>query len=495
MSNRVTFAVPGRSARISGRQRKILGERGLFRRSAAVVTALFSLLAGSLAGPIALDTVSPAYASATSFMVNNEKLRFGGDGHNSTSYTFVHSIANSGMPQQPFYKNAAGNWRKLTYSNIPLSMTLGSGAGGNTNWSGATIPSSGAYDSHMGINSLTGLTIDASGMTARSPSQAVPYGYGTLVVSGTVDLNGASVRVRHQYELGQNDSFVKATTTITNLSASPIANGYVWIGTRDDWVGDSDGPTKTRGNIVDGAFSPIANKATASNAIEIKTGSEGVLFYSTTPNTATAINSCCSFINAYGQNPTTSEPSLSGDGSYAISLPLGNLAAGASGEIVWFYAAGAIADLAQIVSSVAAAAAPAVPTAVPGDGSSTVTWLAPSSDDPITGYRIQVTKDGVVQSPDVDVPATPLSATLGDLVNGSTYTFKVAALTGDAPTYTAGTFSGSSLAVIPGAPTAPAISSVTAGNQRLTVAFTAPEHTGGFPISDYEYSTNNGSTW
>lgn len=45
------------------------------------------------------------------------------------------------------------------------------------------------------------------------------------------------------------------------------------------------------------------------------------------------------------------------------------------------------------------------------------------------------------------------------------------------------------------APIAPTISSVTAGNTQVTVNFTAPADTGGSAISDYEYSTNNGSTW
>lgn len=44
-------------------------------------------------------------------------------------------------------------------------------------------------------------------------------------------------------------------------------------------------------------------------------------------------------------------------------------------------------------------------------------------------------------------------------------------------------------------PIAPIISSITAGNTQLTVNFTAPADLGGSAISDYEYSTNNGSTW
>lgn len=44
-------------------------------------------------------------------------------------------------------------------------------------------------------------------------------------------------------------------------------------------------------------------------------------------------------------------------------------------------------------------------------------------------------------------------------------------------------------------PDAPTIPSVTRGNQQATIVFTAPTNTGGFPITNYKYSTDNGSTW
>ena len=49
-----------------------------------------------------------------------------------------------------------------------------------------------------------------------------------------------------------------------------------------------------------------------------------------------------------------------------------------------------------------------------------------------------------------------------------------------------------SVAAVAGAPT---IGTVTAGAAKLTVAFTAPSSDGGASITNYEYSTNNGTTW
>ena len=48
-----------------------------------------------------------------------------------------------------------------------------------------------------------------------------------------------------------------------------------------------------------------------------------------------------------------------------------------------------------------------------------------------------------------------------------------------------------------GVPTAPAITSVVAGNAQLPVSWVAPVSTGGSPITEYvvKYSSNNGATW
>lgn len=462
----------------SNRVRKFLGSVTLI----ALATAILSV---------------PVSATTPSFMLNNEKIRFGGGGHLSSNYTFTDSFANSGMPEQPFYKSSDGNWYKLTYSTIPLSMTLGSGTGGS-NWSGATVPTSGVFGDSMGLTSLSSFAIDLNDAIARSPNQAVSYGYGKVTVSGAVVLNGANLNVRHVYELGQNDSFVKATTTITNNEASTVNNVMIWIGTRDDWVGNSDSTLKERGNIVNGAFSKISNRADASSAIRISTANEGILFYSTTANTKTAIDSCCSFSNSFNLNPALSPIELSGDGSYAISLPVGNLAASASTSITWFYAAGQIADLAEVVRSVASASAPTAPSVASGNALVTASWTAPTSADPIVGYRIRYsTNNGSTWTTHgTDFDTSVLSRTISSLTNGTQYLFQVAALTGDlnnSPTL--GTWSASSQPTIPGGPSAPTLGSLVVGNGKLTVPFTAPSGDGGFPITDYEYSTNDGSSW
>jgi hypothetical protein len=455
---------------------------------------VFRVLASFLvAGFLALSAVA-AFAVVPDIMVNNEKLRFGGGGADSSSFTYVDSVAANSMLEQPFYKSSDGNWYKLTYSTYGLNMTLGSGTGGS-NWSGATVPESGSF-STQGLTSINNLAVNTSGMTLRSPTQAVPYGYGTLVATGDVSLNGSNVGISNTYVLGQNDSYVKITTAITNNNvSSAIDNVMIWVGTKDDYVGISDRPTKTRGNLVGDSFQAITSGSDSSNAIKITSGAEGVLFYSTTPNTKTTINSCCTFQNAYNQNPSAASVTATGDGSYAAVLPVGSLTAGATRSITWYYAAGSLADLDSVAAAVAAAARPVATSA---DSSATVAWeQGDSGAGTITGYRVRYSSNGgtswTTHSTDFTGDAAPRQLTISGLTNGTEYQFQVAPLTGASPG-TLGSWSNSS-SVIAGAPTSPTITSISPAASRLLVAFNAPSATGGFPITDYEYSTDNGTSW
>jgi hypothetical protein len=470
-----------------------LSTRLLRARAALSAATIFVFLAVSfVVAPPLPGSVSPAAASVScpagsTYSLTNGRIGFGGSNHQNTgTFNYASSVESNGILKQPFYKSGS-TWYKLTYSSRSLEFALGHGA------SGAAWPTSNVL--HI-TSAYSAPVIDASGFITQGVSGSVCYGYGTLKTSTVVTINASKrVTVEQSFILGQNDSFVQIQTkVINNQTAGALTNVQIWVGTGDDYVGVNDSVRKTRGNLVDGAFQAITATTQASSALLIESGAEGVLFYSTTANTSTTHDGCCDFANAYNQNPATNPITRTGDGSYALFLPVGDLADGASSEITWFYAAGATADLATVAQAVAAAGAPAVPAATPANASADLTWVAPSSSDPITGYRIEVTKDGVVQSPTIDLASTALSSTVTGLVNGSSYTFKVAALTG-ASRDTVGTFSGSSLAVIPGAPSAPSISSVTVGNQKLTVAFTAPTATGGFPITAYEYSTDNGATW
>jgi hypothetical protein len=137
------------------------------------------------------------------------------------------------------------------------------------------------------------------------------------------------------------------------------------------------------------------------------------------------------------------------------------------------------------VSATPGAIAPGVPaitSAVAGNASVTVTWTAPISNggSAITNYRIVPFIGATAQTP--VIVGNVLSDIVTGLVNGTTYTFTVAA------TNTVGTSSASSPSssatpvTVPGAP---GLTSATSGNAQVTLAWTAPTSNGGSTITGY----------
>lgn len=419
---------------------------------------------------------------------DNGALHFGNPNQGQTTYTVTQSSINSiGLFNQPYYKSPVdGKWYKLTYSTYPLDMALGTGTSG-TNWTTNTVVD-------LASASMASQVVDYSGFVVTSSGANYSIGYGTIVVQGNFTINGSLIQVTHTYQLGRTDSFVKATTKIKNISGSTVNNLHIWIGTRDDYVGNSDAPVKTRGNLdgAGGAFQALSNQTTAAQALQITTSAEGALFYSTSPGTNMAYNSCCSFSNAYNQNPSTSgiqSPPM--DGSYAAVLSGGNIASNASSEIVWYYAAGAIANLAAVsrsVSAAAAAGAPGSPSVTRGNGSAFLDWNDPVLTDSstITDYVVQYSSDNGATWTTFPHTASPASQiTVTGLNNGTSYVFRIAAVTTLSGTSTTGASSTVSSPAIIGTPLADT-ATVTSSGTSATVSFGAP-NSNGSPITAYEY--------
>jgi titin len=121
-------------------------------------------------------------------------------------------------------------------------------------------------------------------------------------------------------------------------------------------------------------------------------------------------------------------------------------------------------------------------TATAGNGRVTLSWSAPGSSDdpPVTAYRLYVgtTADFSGKSP-LDT-FTVTAATVIDLVNGTTYFFKVTAVNraGEGP----GTLTEAVPETTPGQPTG---LTATPGNSQATLSWSAPASDGGARISRY----------
>lgn len=97
------------------------------------------------------------------------------------------------------------------------------------------------------------------------------------------------------------------------------------------------------------------------------------------------------------------------------------------------------------VATVPEAPGPPAATAPTTGASATLTWSAPASDGgaSVTGYKVEVTRNGAVEPTLVDATSSP--TTIAGLTNGSTYSFRVAAVN----SVGTGAFSAASNGVIP----------------------------------------------
>ncbi|MEM8517186.1 MULTISPECIES: MBG domain-containing protein [unclassified Janthinobacterium] len=145
---------------------------------------------------------------------------------------------------------------------------------------------------------------------------------------------------------------------LTNLSSTALTNVRMWLGTGDDFIGESDRNYKIKGNITAGAFVPLAGSNNASNALMVTetsstTSGSAVLFYSTTAGVDTVHTRCCNFSNAINQDPRgVAVTSGQTDGSYAMFLRAADLAPGQSGGLSVYYAAAPVAQLNDAIVSV-----------------------------------------------------------------------------------------------------------------------------------------------
>lgn len=338
------------------------------------------------------DTISTnvEIQSVESKVLDNDLIRFG-----TGSEASVNNLGN--LKQPFFYHNTGSRWYQLTHGVKPLDIAIAVDGDGTDDWNrnGTTAENP----------TLGNQYIDTTNFTITTGNK----GYGIIVSTGTINVGGKILKLETSYNLRQNKSFVEITTKVTNLSGGDVDNLRVWVGTRDDYVGSDDSPTKDRGNIVDGAFEQLSVKTDQSSAIKISSGNSDnsvAFFYSTSEKANISVSNCCSFSNAYNTNPDNTNITINGDGSYSLYMRMDDLADNASEEFTWFYAAGEAADIEGIIQDVASAAAVTKETNEDTTLTFASTDFLDSDDNIISKIKITSLPDsakGRLQVSDVDV--------------------------------------------------------------------------------------------
>jgi len=141
--------------------------------------------------------------------------------------------------------------------------------------------------------------------------------------------------------------------------------------------------------------------------------------------------------------------------------------------------------------TVALPGVPGAPTAVPGDGSATVTVTPPTSGGTPASYTIIASPGGATCQ--VISPAT--SCTISSLTNGTSYTFTASASN---TTGNSASNSSASAGVIPaGIPSAPTGVTASGTGGSATITWSTPDSNGGSAITDYvvQYSVAGSGSW
>jgi hypothetical protein len=452
---------------------------------------LVSVRAVNSDGPGAASTSWNGVPGSLTYHLNNGSMKYGSLDSNGNGE--VESILPNGNLKQPWYKNGSGIWAKLTFSTQPLNYGLGADGDGSAEWN-----TNGTYREVSG--NLTNMTIDCSQFVETSRVGNLAIGYGKLTVTGTVTVGTKTIEVTRSYSQTATSKYTIFNESIKNVGTETLTNARVVIGSRDDWL-ETDGPTKKRGNIVNGVFTQIPTAATQAKVLEITSLTDAVYFYTTSNlGYVTGLNGYGDFTtNVMFQDPATAAIHRQGraenqhhDGSYGMYLRFQDIAPGASESFTWYYIASTKTAAAELLGNVASAALPGEPTVnsvTAGNSQATIDFTEGSiGGSTITNYQYSTNGGStwITRSP----AGTSSPLTITGLANGTEYDVQLRAINSEG----VGT-STTSTAVTPvGPPPAPLITGIEQSETSVSLAFTQTD-TGGSTITNYEYSRDGGVTW
>jgi titin len=381
------------------------------------------------------------------------------------------------------------------------------GSGSSDEWYGQG--GSPGENSTGGINGLTTLDSYYSGADSSSPSSSNTFADPGAAYDGSVVITySTGVPAAPTSASGTaGNSNVALQWTAPNQGADPITDYIVQYSSNggSSWTTDDTGSTSTSATV-----SGLTNgtgyifEVEAVNAIGTGPWSSptGTLTPSGPPGSPNIISITPEdgALQVTFAPPSTSQPitgylyQLNGTGpwypSSATSSPLtiSGLTDGLSYSVE-------IEAVDSIGTGSASNSASGTPAALPGAptitsvqvGSTTASiGFSPGSNggSAITSYRYSTNGGSTWTSTST---TSPVSVT--GLSTGTTYSFELEAVN---PTGAGAAATTSFTTTAP--PATPVIVAVTPGNQSLTVSFTAPA-TGGSPITDYDWSTDGGTTW
>ena len=326
----------------------------------------------------------------------------------------------------------------------------------------------------------------ACGTPATSPSAptitSITSRNGSLEVAFTEGSNGGASITGYSYSLDAGSSWVNLGLNKTPFTIPNLVNGtsYSVVVRATNSVGDGAASTSVSGTPSTTPAAPTINRIIPSNTqltVEFASNGDGG---SAITNYQYSIDGGGNWITR-SPSSTTSPLVISGltnNTTYQIQLRAVNInGSGASTGT-------SIASTPRLIAD-----APTITSVTGGNTSLLVAFTAGNDNgDAITNYEYSV-DDGstwLVRTP----TATTSPISILGLTNGTTYQVRLRAINSAGPGAQSSAVAGTPFTT----PAAPVINSITAGNQSLSVAYTAGS-TGGSSITNYQYSTNAGTNW
>jgi hypothetical protein len=343
-------------------------------------------------------------------------------GNASATVTWTAPVDNGGFAIDFYTVTATPGGQTAT---TPDGTTLSATVGGLTNGTSYTFtvtahnvePSVG--DPSESSNPVTPATVPG----APAIGTATP-GQGQATVSWSAPAaNGSPIT---GYTVTSTPGGFTATVNGTTLSATVagLTNGTSYTFTVHATNGAGSGPESAPSNAVSPAATvpgaPTGVAASPGNASAIitwsapaDTGGSAVLSYTVTTSGPGAVPSP---VTVGGSTTAVAVNGLTNGVAYTFTVTATNVAGDGPASTP--------------SAAVVPGTVPGAPTGVsasPGDGSVTVTWLAPAGQGGSALISFTVTTSGPGVVPSVTVAAPASTATVGGLTNGVAYTFKVKA--------------------------------------------------------------------
>ena len=355
---------------------------------------------------------------------------------NGTAYTFQVTATNA------IGVSAAGTSAAVTPATVPGAPTTVAGTAGN-----AQSVVSWHAPSSTGGSAITGYTVTPYvGSTAKTPT-TVSGSTTSTTITGLTNGTTYTFAVVATNVMGSGAAGTSAAVTPVGPPAAP------------------GGVTATAGNTQ-----ATVTWTAPSNGGSAITGYTLTPYVGTTKGTAVAVAATATSATVTG---------LTNGTAYTFQVTATNtLGTGPAGT-------------SSAVTPATVPGAPTNVTATAGNAQATVSWTAPSSTggSAITGYVITPYIGSTAQTA-TSAGATPTSAVVTSLLNGTTYTFAVAATNGAGT----GAATTSAAATPTGPPYAPTnVSAVGNSSTTATVSWSAPAN-GGSAITGYTITPYAGST-